>query len=137
MSDDKPSKPSRTQRRAPEPDAAQRLAEIRAENERLHAELARVKLTPRVGAVAAPPMHRSVAPVAPGELARTFGDNLRLARTELRLSQRELAQLSGISQKHISLIEQGGNATLATIEALAPHVDRTALELLTPRLRRR
>ncbi|WP_371734229.1 helix-turn-helix domain-containing protein [Acidisphaera sp. S103] len=82
-------------------------------------------------------MRRSVEPVAPGELARTFGDNLRLARTELRLSQRELAQLSGISQKHISLIEQGGNATLATIEALAPHVDRTALELLTPRPRRR
>jgi DNA-binding XRE family transcriptional regulator len=70
-------------------------------------------------------------------LAEIFGDNLRLARLELRLSQQDLSDLSGISKRHIGMIERGGNVTLATIEALAPHVGRTAFELLAPRTSRR
>lgn len=67
----------------------------------------------------------------PGELAKVFGDNLRLARLELRLSQDELAAVSGIGRKQISAIENGANTTIETIERLAKHLNRTPAELLT------
>jgi DNA-binding XRE family transcriptional regulator len=99
-----------------------------------------VEETGRPEAEAEPVLPQHTAPQAfptrpqPGRLAKIFGDNLRLARLELRLSQRELAKLSGINQKHISLIEQGvGNATLSTVDILAQHVDRTPSELLIRR----
>jgi transcriptional regulator with XRE-family HTH domain len=68
------------------------------------------------------------------ELCRVFGENLRLSRIELgRMSQATLSELSGVGVKSISGIENGSNVTLAVVERLARHVERTPAELLTPR----
>ena len=37
----------------------------------------------------------------------TFGESIRQARTDLGLTQREVAQLVGISQGHLSDLERG------------------------------
>lgn len=74
-------------------------------------------------------------PFGMSDLAKTFGDNLRLARLELRMSQRELAKFANISQRHVSLVENGGNVTLSVVEALSNPVGRTPAELMTKRAR--
>jgi transcriptional regulator with XRE-family HTH domain len=72
----------------------------------------------------------------PTEIRRTFARNLRLAREEKGLSQRELAKLAGVSQKYIWQIEVGAtNVTLDRITEIALHLGMTELELLTPRSR--
>lgn len=68
----------------------------------------------------------------PRPLQETFGNALREARLSLRLSQRALSKSAGISANRISLIEQGQDCLLSTVEALAKHLDRSPVELLTP-----
>ena len=104
------------------------------EGERLQAEWAAIALELHQRSIAPlgaplPPL----GPMPPGELAKTFGNNVRLARLELRLSQDELAGVSGIGRKQISAIENGANTTIETIERLAKHLNRTPSELLTKR----
>jgi transcriptional regulator with XRE-family HTH domain len=66
-------------------------------------------------------------------LRNVLGQNLKRAREECGLSQRALTALSGVSQRHIALIETVGvNVSLDVIAALASQVDRTVAELLTP-----
>jgi transcriptional regulator with XRE-family HTH domain len=43
---------------------------------------------------------------------RQIGDHIRAARTERRLSQERLGELSGLDRKTINRIEQGTHATL-------------------------
>jgi predicted transcriptional regulator len=65
-------------------------------------------------------------------LQKTFGQNLKAARLEAGLSQRGLADLTGISQRHISAMEMGNvNATIETIAMLSRHIGKTPAELLT------
>ena len=60
---------------------------------------------------------------ASGNLQEIVAYNIRMARVEAGLSQRELGRLSGISGNRISVIESsGGNVTLETIEELAKHL---------------
>lgn len=121
-----PRKQTRKAAKAPEAEPSE-LEQARAERDLAKAELEHYVQTNLAKRWIAP------TPFQPGELTKTFGDNLRLARLELRMSQRELSNLSKVSQRHISVIEQGGNATLSTIEELAKHVNRSPFELLTPR----
>jgi DNA-binding XRE family transcriptional regulator len=65
-------------------------------------------------------------------LARLVGKNVRRRREALELSQRALARLCGMSQRHLSLIEiEGSNMTLATLVALAKHLHTAAASLLS------
>lgn len=66
-------------------------------------------------------------------LAEVLATNLRVARAERRLSQRDLAKIADISANRISLIEQGADCLLSTVETLARCLDYTPAELLTPR----
>jgi transcriptional regulator with XRE-family HTH domain len=62
-----------------------------------------------------------------------FSVNLLKAREAAGLTQRELSDLSGVSQKHISQIElAGSNVTLDTLAELARHLKTTPAKLLTP-----
>jgi DNA-binding XRE family transcriptional regulator len=115
--------------------ALQRVEEARMKFERAQEELQRATLEAH-RAVADPPkiyfFGGGAAPVA-SELAKVFGENLRLARLSLRMKQEDLSRLSGVGVKSISQIENGANVTLATVERLARHVQSTPAELLTPR----
>ena len=63
-----------------------------------------------------------------------FSANLLKAREAVGLTQRELSDLSGISQKHISQIElTGSNVTLDTLAELARHLNTTAADFLLRR----
>jgi DNA-binding XRE family transcriptional regulator len=107
------------------------------EYERLRGEIATAALELHQRAVI-PARARQPAPgaMAPGELAKVLSTNVRMARLEQRLSQRDLERLSGISQTHISKIESGsGNVTLETLEALAKCLGRSPIEMLIPRTR--
>lgn len=67
----------------------------------------------------------------PAKLQDRFGCNLKLIRSQLGLTQRGLAAVSGIAQTEISKIERGRiNLTLATMERLAKVVDRDVTSLL-------
>jgi DNA-binding XRE family transcriptional regulator len=72
------------------------------------------------------------------ELRKVLSYNLRMTRLSVRMTQRELAAASGISQKHISLIEMAGaNIGIDVLAALAQALpDVTAADLLTPPPRR-
>ena len=73
------------------------------------------------------------------ELRQVLGHNLRMFRLAVRMSQRELSLVSGISQKHISRIEAAGaNIGIDVLDALARALpDVTAADLLTPTQPRR
>lgn len=68
------------------------------------------------------------------KLREILSFNLRMARTAVRMTQRELAEASGVSQKHISAIELAaaniGIDILAVLAQGLPSV--TAADLLTP-----
>jgi ribosome-binding protein aMBF1 (putative translation factor) len=71
---------------------------------------------------------------ASGNLQEIVAYNIRMARVEAGLSQRELGRLSGISGNRISVIESsGGNVTLETLDELAKHLNRQPYELLIPK----
>ena len=44
------------------------------------------------------------------------------ARKQLGLSQQKLAELAGIERKQLSILENGGNVTLATIRKIVAHL---------------
>lgn len=55
-----------------------------------------------------------------GEFTKKFGLKLKLERTRLNISQEKLAELSGLNQKTISMIERGINSpTIETINNIA------------------
>jgi DNA-binding Xre family transcriptional regulator len=61
------------------------------------------------------------------------GQNVRRTRTELKISQRGLCRLCGLSQRHLSQIETtGSNLTLETLYLLSQHLNATPIALLTP-----
>ena len=72
------------------------------------------------------------------ELRKVLSFNLRMARLAVRMSQRDLARASGVSQKHISAIELAGtNIGIDVLAALARALpDVTPADLLKPPSRR-
>ena len=57
-------------------------------------------------------------------------DEIRRARKELNMSQADLAAAAGVQRKQISILERGGNVTLATIRkvlAQLPNIERFSL----------
>ena len=62
----------------------------------------------------------------------TFGEYIRKLRKDCKLSQRDLAEKSGISNAEISRIESGErkNPAPAILKAIAPHIGVTYEELL-------
>jgi DNA-binding XRE family transcriptional regulator len=88
------------------------------------------------GKAKAKPQQVDLDPAA--ELREVFSYNLRMARLSVRMTQRDLADASGISQKHISEIErEGSNLGLDLIALLARGIGVTPAELLTPKPPRR
>src|SRR5689334_8015023 len=64
-------------------------------------------------------------PMTPGNLKRLFGSAVKGKRTELNISQEELADRAGLHRTYISDVERGArNLSLESIEKLA-----AALEL--------
>jgi len=50
---------------------------------------------------------------------RSIGENIRLYREEMMLTQKELSVKSGIHEKHIGVIESGGsNFTIGSLVAI-------------------
>jgi transcriptional regulator with XRE-family HTH domain len=60
----------------------------------------------------------------------TFGQRLKAVRTELGLSQQDVANASGMHHSHIGNIERGGNPRLDTIARLAQGLGITPAELV-------
>lgn len=62
----------------------------------------------------------------------TFGDYVKNLRTGRKLSQRELAEVSGISNAEISRIETGDRKkpSPATLKAIAPYLGVTYQEIM-------
>nr|WP_015062354.1 helix-turn-helix transcriptional regulator [Acetobacter pasteurianus]AFK89004.1 hypothetical protein [Acetobacter pasteurianus] len=61
-----------------------------------------------------------------------LGYNVRLKRKELGLRQHDLSEKTGISQKHISLIERGQmNVTVNQMQRLASALSSTVQSLLS------
>jgi transcriptional regulator with XRE-family HTH domain len=62
----------------------------------------------------------------------TFGEYIKKLRKDCKLSQRDLAEKSGISNAEISRIESGErkNPAPAILKAIAPHIGVTYEELL-------
>lgn len=85
-------------------------------------------------AKAAAPQSSTAAEVVASDLRKVLSYNLRMARASMRMTQRELSKASGISQKHISLIETVGVGigidALAALAHALPGI--TAADLLTP-----
>ena len=66
------------------------------------------------------------------DLAMKFGENCRLRRKALRLSQAELSERTGLAASHLSYIENGkANPTPEVMEALAAGLGVTVVEMLT------
>jgi transcriptional regulator with XRE-family HTH domain len=66
-------------------------------------------------------------------LRNIFARNLRASRLAAGLSQRELAELSGLSREFINGIETAArNCSLDVVDAVAKHLGQTPLDLLTP-----
>ena len=63
----------------------------------------------------------------------TFARNLRAARMELRLRQKDICKITGIAQPHLSDIEAGGgNIALDTMVKLATAVKQPLWKLFKP-----
>jgi len=70
--------------------------------------------------------------MASRSLQKLFGKNVRRYRKEAGLTQTELAEAAGMSQRHISEIEKSGsNVTIDTIVVLSRPLNRTPAEMLT------
>lgn len=56
----------------------------------------------------------------PEQAIKAFGEAIRQARSEMRLSQQDLSDLTGISKRHIAKIENGiANPSLEIVAILA------------------
>ncbi|MEJ7928144.1 helix-turn-helix transcriptional regulator [Sphingobium sp. AN641] len=68
---------------------------------------------------------------AASKLAKRLGENCRARRTQLKMSQAELSERSGIAASHLSYIEHGkANPTLEVMEHLAEGLGCSVLDLL-------
>jgi predicted transcriptional regulator len=69
----------------------------------------------------------------PSEIRLAFARNLRAAREQAGLSQRELGRLAGFSQKYIWQMEtEAMNVTLDVISRLSRALGKRELDLLQP-----
>jgi len=69
---------------------------------------------------------------AASELAGKLGENVRARRAQLKMSQAELSERSGIAASHLSYIEHGkANPTLEVLEHLADGLGCSVLDLLS------
>lgn len=68
------------------------------------------------------------------EIVTNLTQNLKYYRAKMGLSQRDLADLSGVNRSHLASIESGTqpNTSLRTVEKLAAALGISALELLQP-----
>jgi transcriptional regulator with XRE-family HTH domain len=72
------------------------------------------------------------------DMRRLVGRNVRRLREKKRLTQEELAEVSGFSQQYISSLEQGHrNPTVITLYELAVALGVSHLELVKPSKDRR
>lgn len=68
-----------------------------------------------------------------GTEREVFGRNFRAAREKLHLSQRDIHQLTGVAQSHISEIETGqSNISVDTMVKLAAIVKKPLWKLFRP-----
>jgi len=66
------------------------------------------------------------------DIQRILGNNLKSYRTQLRLTQKELAQLSGVNRSHLAGIESGIlNPSIKTIAKLAAALNITTADLFS------
>lgn len=79
-------------------------------------------------------MSKNAMPGVDSEIDRmVFGRNLRLAREKMNLSQRDVHQLTGVAQSHISEIETGrSNISVDTMVKLATTVKKPLWKLFRP-----
>lgn len=71
--------------------------------------------------------------IAPGDIGRAVGYNVRRLRQARRMSVSELARLSGVSKATLSLLEIGhGNPTLETVAAIAVGLRLPLGDLIQP-----
>lgn len=65
-----------------------------------------------------------------GQLAQTFGKQIKAMRAERRMSQAQLADLADVSEEWVRRIERGeGSPSLDTVEALARSLGATVATL--------
>jgi transcriptional regulator with XRE-family HTH domain len=78
---------------------------------------------------------RAASPLPPSPVLRgALAENLRDARLAAGLTQRELAELTGLSRKYIGEIEGGiANVSIDLLAVLAQHVRRSPISLLSPK----
>jgi transcriptional regulator with XRE-family HTH domain len=68
------------------------------------------------------------------DMRKLVGRNVRLARERNKLTQEQLAEISGFSQQYISGLEQGKrNPTIVTIYELSQALGVSHLDLVRPR----
>lgn len=79
-------------------------------------------------------MSKNLMPGVDSETERiAFGRNFRIAREKLSLSQRDIHQLTGVAQSHISEIETGrSNISVDTMVKLASIVRKPLWKLFRP-----
>ncbi len=66
------------------------------------------------------------------DIVTNLAQNLKYYRAQLGLSQRDLAETSGVNRSHLASIESGTqpNTSLRTVEKLAAALGVSALDLL-------
>ena len=75
---------------------------------------------------------KSTIPPGADQLRRALGDNVRRLRRERGLSQRVLADLSGVSIQYVGLVESGrANPRATTVAALAAALNVSPVEMLS------
>lgn len=66
-------------------------------------------------------------------LAEAFAKNLKTRRSDRNLSQRKLAQTTGLSVSYVSMLERGVRSPpLETVELIAKGLSLSPVELLSP-----
>jgi len=66
-------------------------------------------------------------------ITQTLASNVRFLRRAKKISQEELAEISGLHRTYVGSLERGErNATLSTLEVLASALKVSVPELLTP-----
>jgi len=75
--------------------------------------------------------NRTIIPTAVSEIALLLGRNCRERRADLKMSQAELSQRTGIAASHLSHIENGrGNPTLEVLATIADELHCRVADLL-------
>ncbi len=67
------------------------------------------------------------------DIRALFGRNLKRIRTARGVTQEKLAEKTGLSQQHISIMEQGrGNPTIVSVALLAEALEVSHVDLMQP-----